>query len=180
MFPLDTQTFFYELIGPGTQAVTNNGGPNTILGASIQQGNVSSDSEVLCGTVTVAKNYATNFSHVPMNYQCDDDIYVTKTGNDAASFVVNYVEYLTNDPTNYPTTTLEYLQDYNPPIGINGTTSINVYGSFSAGEVLISFLLLCLILLALARSLAQALSNIKTKKKYLQYGGGDVEIRDDL
>ena len=108
-----------------------------------------------------------------MNYNCESAIVIAKTGNDDATVVITYVPYLTN---NYSTTTFQVL-----PLDENATTSdIVVLGSFSAGEIVISFLLLSLILLKLASSLASALSNIKTKKTFLQYGGGDVEIRNDL
>jgi len=174
MYPNDAITFWHELQGPGLENVSNNGGPNTILSVSIQQGNVSSDSLVTCGNDPVAKNYATNFPFASMNYQCDDDIYITKTGNDDASFIVTYVPYLTG---NFSTTT---QFGYNPNTEISSSSDIQILGVFSAGEILIAFLLLCLILLSLIKGLASALSNIKTKKKYLSYGGGDVEVRDDL
>jgi len=52
--------------------------------------------------------------------------------------------------------------------------------TFSAGEVLISFFLFAQILLMLASGVLGALDRVKTRKKVLAYGGGDVEIRDVL
>ncbi len=73
-----------------------------------------------------------------------------------------------------------------PSLGFNPTTTIStssdvvVYGYFSAGEVLICFFLLCIIILELCSMIARGLNRIKTKKTYLGYQGGDVEVRDDL
>jgi hypothetical protein len=60
------------------------------------------------------------------------------------------------------------------------STDIVILPQFSAGEVLISFLLFVLVLLELLKMTLSALDRVKTKKKYLGYSGGDVEIRDDL
>ena len=69
---------------------------------------------------------------------------------------------------------------YNPTTTIASSTSIQVYGSMTAGEVLIILLLFLIIVLKLTEYMAKALSIIKTKKRFLGYGGGDVEIREDL
>ena len=172
MYPNDAITHTTEIAGPVTEIVYN-GGDNTILAVAMQQSNVSSDTEIRCGSDLVAKNYATNFSNVTMNYQCDGAIVIAKTGNDDATVVITYVPYLTSE---YSTTT-----PWNLPIPENAsTTNLYVLANFSAGEIVISFLIFCLILLKLASLLASALSSIKTKKTFLQYGGGDVEIRTDL
>lgn len=174
MFPNDTITFSGEFCGQYSNFDISTLAQNTILGVAMQQANNSSDTTLKCGNDEVSRNYATNYSHVPMNLQCENDIHLDKTGNDCAFLIVNYVPYLTSD---YSTTS---ALGYNPDIEITGTSSIKVYGSYSAGEILISFLLVCLILLSLLKMLATALSNIQTKKTYLQYGGGDVEVRKDL
>ena len=178
-FPLGTQTYSEEICGIN-DFVAVSGDQFSILGVAMQQSNISSDTVIECGNTPIAKNYATNYSHVPMNYQCDDNIEISKSGQDCAFVIINYTPFFTNDSNNYPTTTVAYLEAYNPPIGINSTSSISVYGSFTAGEILIGFLILCLILISILRSIAGALGKIKTKRTYLQYGGGDVEIRDDL
>lgn len=176
MFTPDTITYSDEICGRNDDLVVSNANENTILGVAMQQSNNSSDTTIECGNDAVAKNYATNYSHVPMNYQCDDNIEITKTGNDCAFVIINYVPYLTSDFTT-PTGT---IATYSPPTEINSAGDIELYGSFNAGEIVISFLLLCLIVLSLAKMLVTALSNIKTNKKYLSYSGGDVEIRNDL
>lgn len=69
---------------------------------------------------------------------------------------------------------------YAPTTSISSSTDIQIYGSFTAGEVLMTFLMFVLIVIELVKMLAHALNKIKTKKTYLQYGGGDVEVREDL
>ncbi len=82
--------------------------------------------------------------------------------------------------TTSPTSTQLAAVGYNPTTTISSSTSIQIYGAFSAGEILISFLLICIITMKIMEFIAAALSNIKTKKTYMAYGGGDVEIREDL
>jgi len=169
-FQTDTITFSQEFCGEN-DVVLVNGNFHTILGVGMQQSNNSSNTTVECGDTPIAKNYATNYSHVPMNYQCNDNIELQKTGQDCSFVIVNYIPALNG---NYATST------YNSTTNIASSDDIQLYGSFTAGEIVISFFILCLIVISLARLLVLSLSNIKTKKTYLQYGGGDVEIRNDL
>lgn len=173
MYPNDAITETRVLQGVVSSNFSNNGGPNTILSVAMQQENISSDTIITCDGDLVAQNYATNFSAVTMNYQCLDDIIVSKTGNDEATIIVTYVPYLTSD---YSTTT-QY--GYNPNTEITGTSSIQVYGVYTAGEIIIAFLLTLLIFLKLSEMLVLALSKVQTKKTFLGYSGGDVEIRKD-
>ena len=173
MFPNDAITVFEELNGPQTVNITGNNGPNTILSVAIQQSNVSSDTEIRCGGDTVAKNYATNFSAVPMKYDCDDDIILTKTGNDDASIIVTYVPYFLSD---YSTTT-QY--GYNPTPGIASSGDIALYGAMSAGEILLAFLLLGQIFMLGLYMLIKSIGKITTRKKYIEYTTGDVPITQE-
>lgn len=68
---------------------------------------------------------------------------------------------------------------FNPTTTIATTSDIVVYGYFSSGEVLVAFFLFCIILLQLFSMLATGLSKINLKKKWLAYGGGDVEIKEN-
>lgn len=69
---------------------------------------------------------------------------------------------------------------YAPTTTIASSTDIQLYASFTAGEVLTILLMFILIVIELMKMIARALSAIKTKKQYLAYGGGDVELRNDL
>lgn len=72
---------------------------------------------------------------------------------------------------------------FNPLIAssTNATTSdMKIYAYMSAGEVLTNLLLFVLIIMALIYFVVKSLNRINTKKTYLQYGGGDVEMREDI
>jgi len=82
---------------------------------------------------------------------------------------------------NAATSTQNFIfQGYNPTTTIASSTDIKIYASFSAGEIMISLLLFLLIFIKLVEFIAKGLSNIKTKKKFVGYQGGDVEIREDI
>jgi len=69
---------------------------------------------------------------------------------------------------------------YSPSTSIATSTDISIYGSFTAGEVLISLMLFVMIVIELCKMIASGLSAVKTKKKFLGYSGGDVEVREDI
>jgi hypothetical protein len=72
------------------------------------------------------------------------------------------------------------ISAYNPSTTIATSTDIKVYGAISAGEVLISLLLFCLIIFIVTTTFISALDRIKTKKKYIAYKHNEVEITDVL
>ena len=170
MFPNDAITYFEEISGVVTSYVTPLMDDSTILAVAMQQENVSSDTTVRCGSDEVAKNYATNFSMVAMSYECQNGINIHKTGNDNAGIIITYVPYLMS----------EVPGEYNPPTDISSSTDVSIYGSISAGEVLIVLFLFIIIVMELIKLQLKALSKIQTGKKFLAYSGGDVEIRKDL
>lgn len=172
MFPNDTITHSNEYCG-SQDIVISSGSQHTILGVAMQQSNNSSYTTVKCGNTVVAKNYATNYSHVPMNYQCEDDIELTKVGQDCAFVIVNYTPYLTGDHS----TTTQY--GYNPNT-ITSSSSVTLYGSFTSGELMIAFLLLLNLFLTFLYTLVKSLKGVKTKKKYIEYSNGDVPINETL
>ena len=104
--PTDTVTLFNEVSGTGNTVLVSGTTGKTILGVAMQQQNVASDTDVRCGTTVIARNYATNFSYVPINKVCYDTINIQKTGNDTASVIVNYVPY---DLSLMSTTTQEVI-----------------------------------------------------------------------
>lgn len=63
---------------------------------------------------------------------------------------------------------------------ISTTSDVVHIPYISSGETMIIYLMIVLIVLQLLYFLATSLSRIQTKKKYLQYNGGDVEQRTDL
>jgi hypothetical protein len=75
---------------------------------------------------------------------------------------------------------IDIPQSYNPTTTINASSSIQIYGSMSAGEVLISLFLFIIIILLLFKMLISSLDRVKTKKKFLAYSNSEVEVKDVL
>jgi len=71
------------------------------------------------------------------------------------------------------------LNAFNPTTTISTSSNVTVYGFMSAGEVLIALFLFILIWIKLLSFIPAGLSRVKTKKTFLAYGKGDVELRDD-
>lgn len=71
---------------------------------------------------------------------------------------------------------------FNPAIATSGATSTDfkIYSYTTGGEILTNLFLFILVVMFLTKWLLNAIDRIKTKRTYLQYGGGDVEIREDL
>ena len=69
---------------------------------------------------------------------------------------------------------------YAPATTTGTSTDIQLYASFTAGEVLTILMMFILIVIELCKMIARALSAVKTKKTFLGYSNSDVEIRTDL
>lgn len=69
---------------------------------------------------------------------------------------------------------------YNPTTTIASSTSIAVYGSMTAGEVLIALFLFLIIVLEMIKMMTRALDRVTTKKKYIAYTNAEVEVKDVL
>lgn len=69
---------------------------------------------------------------------------------------------------------------YAPTTTIASSTDIQVYGSFSAGELVMSFLMFMLLVIELGKIIANGLEKINTKRKYIRYQNADTEITDDI
>lgn len=82
--------------------------------------------------------------------------------------------------TNNASTTTNFTVGYNPTTTISSSTSIQVYGSMSAGEVMITVFLFMLIVIELFKMLTRALDKIKTKKKFIGYTNAEVEIKEEF
>lgn len=135
MFPTDSISIYKELIGSSSSTLVTTY-PTTIVGFSIQQSSVASESHILCGNTTIAKNYAKDFPFNKVNFLCNDTIGVSKTGQDSASFIVTYVPYnlrLTATSTATIATSTATT-----------TISISTISGFTYGEVMTIFLLLLL------------------------------------
>lgn len=169
MFPDDAITEYFELTVPAT-LIVEGPGEYTILNVSLLQSNNNSPLRVECGPNVVAKSYMAGFSSTPMSYNCENEnIEIIKTGNNNATAVITYVPYLTDYATStYP--------GYNPTTEIASSSDVQIYGSISAGELIIAVLLMMFLLLKLFELLANSLSKLQVNRKFLRYGGGDVPI----
>lgn len=152
--PSDTKTIQIEVQGTANTVLVNTTTAKTILGVAIQQQNIASDTDLRCGTTVLARNYATNFSYVPINYICFSTINIQKTGNDKASVVVNYVERDTS-------TTLDPLSDLTATVVSTSTSPLFVQ---DAGNL--SFLLTILISLMFLMVVGFVYNNMTNKKPW--------------
>jgi len=173
MLPFDTITIFNEISGTVQHTLVSGNDPKTIIAVSMQQSKDLSDTILLCGNDILAKNYAKDLPQNIVNYPCSDDIIISKTGNDLASVIISYVPYSTSDLA----TSTQY--GYNPTANIASSSDIQVYGSISAGEIMVSLFLFLLLWVKLVEVLAKGLDKLKTKKTFISYQNGDVEVRDD-
>lgn len=97
MFPRGSVTDFYYFTGPGSHTVTTT--PATLISYSFKQGNVSSDTDMMCGDTVLFKNTSTDIPFTLVNYYCPDGLHFEKTGNDNAQVTMtvypgNYNETL--------------------------------------------------------------------------------------
>jgi len=166
MFPNGALTIFDEITGSGSDLIFDNGS-STVLAVTLSQSEPSNETEIQCGGDTIAKNYATTtYFHALLSAPCEESLTVENDGPGNVSFSIVYVPYLMS----------ETQPHYEPSQNIATSTDISVYGSMSAGEVILSVLLLILIVIELFKTLAQALRSVNSKRKYLAYAGGDVEV----
>lgn len=126
MLNSDTQTYTVEIpLGGAGDYVITTSYPTTILGFSSIQANVSSNTRLMCGSNQILNNFSKDFLYSDLNYVCNDILKLTKTGNDQAMVIVNYVNYNRHQ--------------------LSTSTPI-VYAGFSQGELLIGFFLFIIML----------------------------------
>ena len=120
---IDDHTFF--------EATAEN--PITIQAIRIQQSGTQSDTDILCGTHSIAHNYGVrDYSLDLMNYVCRDTFMASKTGaGDKAFISVSYLPY------NYASASfLSFTASSSLPIA---------YNTIDTGQLFIIFTLIILI-----------------------------------
>ncbi len=172
IFPPNAITKNIDLTTAGTTTVESSGS-FTLYAFSVSQDNNTPVINLKCGSNNIVKNYNSNLDQILIYHKCSSNIYVTKTSAAKANAVLIYAPGLNNEATSTST-------GYNPPTNIATTTDVVIYGSMSAGEVLIAFLLFSMIVLWLSTLLARALDKIKTKKKFIGYTNAEVEIKEEF
>jgi len=88
-FPPETLTISTELVGAGSTTILPTG-TYTILQVNMQQSGVASETQLLCGTLIIAKNYAKDLPSIQMSYVCNNTVTLSKTGADSSTAVVVY------------------------------------------------------------------------------------------
>ena len=91
VYPTDAITKTINASGTQTLYLEASNATRTILGVSIQQENLASDSEILCGNEQIIKNYAKNTQFNLINKICKGDLVFNKTGTDEAELIITYV-----------------------------------------------------------------------------------------
>lgn len=69
---------------------------------------------------------------------------------------------------------------YAPTTSVASSTNIQFFGSFTAGELIISTLMFLLIVIELGKIIANALDKINLHRFFIRYKDSDVEITDDI
>lgn len=91
MFPLGAISTTTTINGAKTLVLVSTTSPTRILGLHMQQENVASLTQIKCGDYVVGKNYAKDYTLDLLNFHCNSDISVVKTGNDEAFVSVTYI-----------------------------------------------------------------------------------------
>src|SRR3989304_619102 len=145
MFPIDAVTEHIEINGVGSFDFDSGlSGEKTIFSIAIQQSGTQSDSMILCGSETIAKNYALGLQNILLQTRCSGVLSAEKTGaGDSAFFNITYVPY--------------YIQN-------SSSTPFYVYG-FSYDGLFIGIILFFMFCLAFFGGLWNRVIGVKTKKK---------------
>lgn len=176
MFPNDAKTFFGQFTSSTTQ-VFESAGDYTILSINSQITNTNSPINIRCGNELIYTNRLAGSNFLLLSKECENKTLVfQKTNNNFGSVNITYVPYLMSEAT---TTVASSSVGYNPPTDIASSSDVQFYGSISAGEFIISIFILIGLVLYLMNLLSQALSGIRTERKFMRYSGGDVPIDHD-
>jgi hypothetical protein len=82
---------------------------------------------------------------------------------------------------NFSSSTCTYTTSmFAPTTTISSSTSIAIYGSMTAGEILMIMMMFVLIMIELLKMLVRTLDRVKTKKKFLGYSNSEVEIKEEF
>lgn len=105
IFPKDAKTVTGKVINVNTQTVITDI-PNTVLSIRLQQSGSQSETVITCGSTgqELAHNYAKDYSLDLIQFVCNDNVIVDKTGSgDEAFFTITYVPYdLNKSASNTP------------------------------------------------------------------------------
>lgn len=93
MLPRDTisKSVFFEKFDNEDVILDGTTNFKTILGINFLQGSTASDTILKCGSQNVYQNFAKDTAYIELNFPCEDNLKLEKTGQDEAQIIVNYV-----------------------------------------------------------------------------------------
>ena len=161
-------TYFYSS-SIGNYTIVGGNAEKTVLSIQVAQ-DKDEEISILCNNTIITKSFSENSSFLDLAFKCNSQIRLETTKPDPASVVITYLPY--NASTTISGTTSQQ--------SISSSSQFYVKPEFSGGDIVTILLLLVFLFMMLTFFIVMAISKIKTKRTYLQYNGGDVEIREDL
>lgn len=144
MFPTYALSTTTAISGTHTYTLVSTTSPFHVVAVRMQQSKDLSETVVQCTIggklAVIGHNYAKDYPLDLLNFDCDSDVVILKTGNDEAFVSVTYIPDWA-----IPTTTPRYMQ------------------GFSYGEIMISFLLLIVVASSFFGGILNRLTGAKTK-----------------
>lgn len=84
-------TFSVPIDGVASSTLISTTTEFRIVGVHMQQENIQSTTELLCGSDVVALNFGKDLGFIEMNFKCSEDLVINKTGQDESFTVVNVI-----------------------------------------------------------------------------------------
>jgi hypothetical protein len=88
-------------------------------------------------------------------------------------------EFFTARATTSSTSQPVFITGYAQPATTSTSTEFGIYPYLTIGEIILIFFAFLFLFYIITKSVIVSIWQITTGRKYLQYGGGDVEIRHD-
>lgn len=165
MFPNDATTEYSNFVTTGSKVILASS-TRTMLNIHVTNTTASSSIKGYCGSVSTPNE----FFDVEDDYP-DFDLSLNRVCGSEVRFSApaGTKVYITSVP-------------YDRTVGktVATTTDILLVPEITAGETILSIFLFLAIMLYMGELLAKSLNKVQTKKRFLGYSGGDVEIRSDL
>ena len=92
-YPQNAITCTHEQVGAGSFTCESIAKHRTIFAVKMVQSGVASNTEILCGSQTIAKNYAKDLEQTFLSYDCNGTISFSKTGADSSMVSIVYTDY---------------------------------------------------------------------------------------
>lgn len=171
MFPGDAITYYGEFTA-STTSIFEDADEFTILNINSSVSNNNSPLFVRCGSEVIYSHRLAGQKDTFLNEQCNGVLVFQKTNNNIGTVNITYVPRFTELSTSSAMSTV----GYNPSSDISSSSDVQIYGSISAGEFIISAFLLIFLVFKMMELIARGLSGITTNRQLMRYNGGDVPV----